>query len=303
MSIDTLGDLISAAVKAVGESSERSVQSSEGRIGPSDLGFCRQKALLMMRNVPQSDSSDIWKAQAGVAIHDYLRNALAQFFPDWTLDSAKVTATFPSGYTVTGTPDLVVPEYNIVIDHKTTDGFERVKKLGRTQSHRFQLATYALGCIQSGLLDGSQPVFMGNLYWDRSGRENEPLFMWEQYDPSLIDEVDEWIGDVVRANLSGEDTNRDIEPILCRRICSHFTACRGHLPTSEEPELITAPELVAAAELVFDGRSLQRVGRSQEDEGKDSLSGIDGVTDRFQIRHVEVNRKSGSFTRLDVTER
>lgn len=302
MSIDTLGPLLFAAVRAYGENLPRTKQSAAGILGPSSIGWCRQKALLMMRGIPESDSVGIWQATVGTAVHVPLEKAKEEYFPGWVTNT-RLTATLPSGYELSGTPDAVIPELNAVEDDKTVDGYERIHKYGQSQSNIYQLVIYALACIQAGLLDPTQPLYLVNVYWDRSGRNEEPLVLHTLYTDDLVQEVDDWITDVVQANLRGEDANRDIEPVICKRTCSHFTTCRGGLPVHDEKKVITAPELVGAAELVFDGRALQARGKQMEAEGKEELVDVDGVTDRFQIRHVIVNRKSGSYPRLDVIER
>ena len=48
---ERIGSLISSALKMYMDESPRSVQASEGILGPSDIGFCRQKAALMTKGV------------------------------------------------------------------------------------------------------------------------------------------------------------------------------------------------------------------------------------------------------------
>ena len=126
-----------------------------------------------------------------------------------------------------------------MVDDKTVDGLERVLKEGQSQANIYQLVIYALGLIQNGTLDASKPLWLVNMYWDRSGRNKEPLALATLFSYELVNMVDAWIGDVVYANVNGEDAERDVDAVVCRMVCSHFTACRGGLPTSEEPVLIT----------------------------------------------------------------
>ncbi len=299
--IATLGPLLAAGIKAYGEDSTRSRQSAEGKVGASNLGWCRQYSLLMLKGVEPTDSVNIWAAQVGTAIHEYIAKALKGFFPDWVIEGERLTATFPSGYTVPGTPDLIAPDYNAVVDVKSLDGFERITKLGPSQNNRFQRATYALAAIQAGLLDSNHPVFVANYYVDRSARNPEPYFLWEQFDVAVLEEADEWQSDVHYAHRQGEDASRDIDAVICARICDRFSACRGGLPMREEPRL-HGPELIAAAELVYEGRELAKRAKRMVDEGLDSLVGVDGVAGDLQIRHVQINGRNGSYTRCDVTD-
>lgn len=305
-----LGDLIAVAVKAYGEGSERSVQSAEGRLGPSDLGFCRMKALLMLKGTEQSDSTSIAAAQVGTAVHHYLADAIKAFFPQWIVDERRVTATFPSGAQVSGTPDIIAPEWNAIVDNKTVDGFEWVKREGTSQNHKFQRHTYALGAIQEGLLDESKPIWVCNLYWDRSGKEPEPYFTFEEFDPTLTDEIDSWIGDVTYARINEEEASRDIPAPVCEKICSYFSVCRGGLPTLEGGELIEDEERIAALRMYIESRDLEKQAAQRKREAQQHLLGTNGIGNvdgqRYQIRWTYVNPtrvesfdKQG-FDRMDV---
>lgn len=304
--IDILGPLVAAAIKAYSDGSSRSLQSAAGIIGPSDLGFCRQKATLMTRGVEQSDSKPTAAAQIGTAIHTYAGEALRAMFPHWIVDDHKVTATFPSGAQVSGTPDIIAPDYNALIDIKTVDGFAWVKREGTSLNHRYQRHTYALGAIQEGLLDDSKPLFVGNLYIDRSGKEPEPLLLIEPFDPSLTDEIDSWIGDVIYAAKHGEDASRDIPSPVCEKICEYFTVCRGGLEVHEGGEFIEDPDLKAAIRMYVEGRDMEKEGSKLKREASTRLAGVNGSDGEWQVRWVSVApttvqafEKQG-FDRLDV---
>lgn len=310
MSIDTAGVLIATALKGYGESSDRSMQSAAGIMGPSDLGFCRQKAALMTRGVEQSDSVSIAAAQIGTAVHVYTAEALKAYFPGWIIDERRVTATFPSGAEVSGTPDIIAPDLNAVIDVKTVDGFEWVKREGTSQNHRYQRHTYALGAMQEGLLDPHKPVYVGNLYIDRSGKEPEPYFVWEEFDHTLTDEIDSWIADVQYAVMNREDASRDIPAPICQRICSYYTACRGGLPMEEGGEAITDVTRVGAIRMYIEGRDMEKVGGKMKREAQAALLGtngtanIDGTT--MQVRWTHINEtdiaasRRAAYDRLDI---
>lgn len=298
--IRQLGALIEASIKAYGEDSPRSRQSNDGVIGMSDLGFCRQKALLMLKGVPKSDPDNINAAQIGTAIHAYYGEALRTMFPNWVVEAERLTATFPGGYQVPGTPDLIVPEYNALIDLKTVDGLQKVSKYGPSNSHRYQRFGYALAAIQAGILDGDKPVWVANYYIDRSAREGGPYFQFEKYDPLLADEISEWISDVVYAAKHGEDASRDIPSAVCKAICSHYSVCRGGLEVHDGNEIIDDPDTIALVDLVVKGKAMQKEGERMYDEGRLGLQGINGVTPTHQIRWVEVGSK-GSM-RLDIDE-
>ena len=301
--------LFSNALRDYMDGSARSIQSAEGILGPSDIGFCRQKATLMIKGVPQTDVVPKWSAAVGTAVHNYVEAALKQAYPDWLLgsiDHLEVTATLPSGAEIKGHPDVVVPASNAVLDIKTVDGFAWVKREGTSQQHKYQRHLYALGLIQSGILDVSKPVLVGNVYFDRSGKESEPYVVVEELDPTLTDEIDAWVTDVIYAVRNGEDASRDIPAAVCEKICTHFTACRGSLETHDGGELIEDAETVAAINMYVEGRDMAKEADQMKREAQSRLVGINGTDGRYQVRWVEVapsvvqSFEKDGYMRLDV---
>ena len=47
-----------------------------------------------------------------------------------------------------------------------------VRRNGTSDSHKYQRHLYALGAMQAGILDSGQTIWVGNLYFDRSGKEH-----------------------------------------------------------------------------------------------------------------------------------
>jgi hypothetical protein len=291
------------------DNSARTVQSDEGRLGPSDIGFCRQKAALMTRGVEATDSNPKWAAAVGTAVHNYVETALKSMFPTWlmgSIDDVTVTATLPSGATISGHPDIVIPEDNTVLDIKTVDGFQWIKREGTSQQHKYQRHLYAMGCIAAGLFDKTKPVYVGNVYFDRSGKEPVPMVFVEELDPTLTDEIDGWITDVIYAVTNKEDASRDIPSAVCEKICSHFTACRGGLQSNDEGDQIVDNDLVSAVEMYVEGRSMEKTAKQMKDEAVSILAGINGATQNWQVRWVNVQpsrvdsfEKQG-YSRLDI---
>ena len=306
---DKIKALFSNALREYMDGSARSIQSAEGILGPSDIGFCRQKATLMIKGVPQTDVVPKWSAAVGTAVHNYVEAALKETYPDWLLgsiDHLEVTATLPSGAEIKGHPDVVVPASNAVLDIKTVDGFQWVKREGTSQQHKYQRHLYALGLIQSGTLDPSKPVLVGNVYFDRSGKEAEPLVLVEEMDPTLTDEIDSWVTDVIYAVRNGEDASRDIPAAVCEKICSHFTACRGSLETHDGGEIIEDKETIAAINMYVEGRDLAKEADKMKREAQSRLVGINGTDGNYQVRWVEVaptvvqSFEKDGYQRLDV---
>lgn len=306
---DLLPGLQQALTKSIADYSyadPRSKQSRDGILGPSDLGFCRQKAVLTTRGVERTDQTNEASARIGTAIHRYLAEAFAAANQGWIADSEKVTATFPSGAVISGTPDLICPGDNAIIDVKTVDGFEWVKRNGTSLNHKYQRHAYALGAMQAGLLDWRDTVYVGNMYIDRSGKEPEPFFIIEEFDTSLTDEIDSWIQDVIYAVKNGEDASRDIASAVCEKICPFFTACRGGLEVHDGSEFIEDPTLVAAVDMYVEAREISNQADRMKKEAQQVLAGINGSTGTYQVRWVEIaptvvqSFEKAGYMRMDV---
>jgi len=300
--------LISGALKAHMDGSSRSKQAADGILGPSDIGFCRNKAALMTKGVAATDDPPKWAAAVGTALHNYIEAAIKEAHPDWlvgSIDGIRVTATLPSGAEISGHPDIVVPSANAVLDIKTVDGFQWIKREGTSLQHKYQRHLYAMGLIQGGILDDTKPVLVGNIYFDRSGKEPEPLVLVEDMDPTLTSEIDSWVQDVIYSVNQGEDASRDVPAAVCERICSHYTACRGGLETYEA-EFIDNPELLSAVDMYVQGRDMKKEGEAMQKAAQALLDGVNGSTGTYQVRWVDVQpttvesfEKTG-YRRMDV---
>ena len=305
---EKIQSLIAGALKDYMDGSSRSKQSADGILGPSDIGFCRNKAALMTKGVAATDSPPKWAAAVGTALHNYIEAAIKEAHPDWlvgSIDGIRVTASLPSGSEISGHPDIVVPSANAVLDIKTVDGFQWVKREGTSLQHKYQRHLYALGLIQAGILNDSQPVLVGNIYFDRSGKEPEPLVLVDEMDPTLTPEIDSWVQDVIYAVTHNEDASRDVAAAVCERICSHYTACRGGLETYES-EFIDNPELLSAVDMYVQGRDMKKEGEAMQKAAQAILDGVNGSTGTYQVRWVDVQpttvesfEKSG-YRRMDI---
>jgi len=282
-----IGSLLTTALKAHSDSTPRSVQSAEGRLGPSDIGWCRQKAALMTKGVEKTDSRSVAAASIGTAVHNYVFDALRPFFPDWLIEEVRVTATLPCGAVISGSPDIVIPTWNMVLDVKTVDGFEKIKRFGTSQNHKYQRHLYAMGAIADGLIDGEKTVYVGNVYVDRSGQETEPLVIIEEMDVLLTDEIDHWVSDVIYAVEHNEDASRDIAAPICESICEFYTVCRGDLPVSENA-FIDMPEVRDAVTMFVEAREQEAAAKKAKEQAKTVLSGLNGIANGYQIRTTTI---------------
>jgi hypothetical protein len=302
--IDYTG-IIANDIRDYGLNTPRSLQSRAGILGPSDLGWCRNSAALKTKGVPQSDDKSIWSAQVGTALHTYLGDVFKEKHPDWRLEQ-RITATFPSGVEISGNADVIAPDWNMLLDIKSKDGYDWEAKHGVSRANNYQTHTYALGALQSGLLDKDRPVLIGILYVDRSGREERPLLIVHEYDPTLIDEIDSWIEDVIYAVKTNEDAQRDIPAAVCNQICEFFTVCRGNLPVEEGQELITDADTKAAIRDMVESKRLTAEANKLSKAAKPRLYGINGTDGEWQVRWVTVGAtmiegyEREGYERLDV---
>jgi hypothetical protein len=277
--------IIATAMKAKSDTTPRTLQSRAGLIGPSDLGFCRNKAALMGRGIGQTDSKSTAPADIGTAIHHWVEDALRTAFPTWLIEE-RFSATFPCGAEVAGSADLAITEWNALLDIKTVDGFEKIKRFGPSLNHKMQRHTYALGAIQAGRLDDSQTVYVGNVYIDRSGVEPLPYVIYEEFDHAFTDEIDAWITDVIYAIQHDEAASQDIAAPICEKICEYYTACRGGLPIAE-PTLITDEETKNNIRLYIEGREMEKTGKKMKDEARVALADINGSDGEWTVRWTQ----------------
>ena len=284
--------MVDIAVRVGIENDPRTQHARSGKIGPSDIGFCRNKTALVIKEVGPTDASNPWAAAIGVAIHRHIEQFIKDVYGEtWIVEGDKVTATLPrAGAEISGTADLILPEYNLIIDIKTVDGLRKVQHYGPSQSHLYQRHLYAMGAIDAGILDPSKQVYVGNLYIDVSRGDPESAKVWvtiDEMDDSLTDEIDSWVEDVIYAVRYQEDASRDIAPAICERFCEFFTVCRGGLP-SQESEPLLDPEILQAVDMYVRGRDMAKEGEQMKKEAAQVLTGLNGSTGEWQVRTVEV---------------
>ena len=282
---------IALALAQHNNAAARTQQSRAGILGPSDIGFCRQKAVLVTRQVEPSDKVSKWSAMVGTAMHNYIESARKVQYPDWILgsiDDLTVTATLPSGAAISGHPDIVIPSQNTVLDIKTVDGFEWIKRQGASQSHKYQRHLYAMGCIEAGLFDTSKKVYVGNVYFDRSGKDPNFIVLADEFDPAMTSEVDAWVQDVIYAVKHNEDASRDVPAAVCERICEFFTVCRGGLEVHEGQDFIEDETLLSAVDMYIEAREAEKQAAKMKEAASAQLAGVNGSTGKWQVRWVEV---------------
>lgn len=319
-----LVELVCAATNAYDSDQPRSRQQ---QIGPSSIGFCRRQSVYTMMVEAPTDSVrpgiEHWPADVGTAIHEYMDKVFT-FVNDNQLrllqtdripqqvtfltgqQLGRITATLPNGDEITGTPDLAIPAWNMLVDVKTVNGLTKIKRDGVSQNHNWQRHLYALALVQQNILQDDGTLRVANLYFDRSGAESMPYAIVDEYDPTVFAPIQEWVEDVKYARLHGVDTaSQDIPAPVCERICEYFTLCRGALPDSDDGELITDPEKLDAVNMVLEAREMESEAKRLKNTAQIVLKDTSGSTGTHQVRWTQVNKNGytvepSSYLRLDI---
>ena len=136
------------------------------------------------------------------------------------------------------------------------------------------------------------------------------MFLIEEMDPTLTNEIDSWIGDVTYAVKNGEEAMRDIPAPVCQRICPYFTECRGNLPMSDGGDPIEDEERLSAVRMYLDGRDMEKEGGAMKREAQSILYGSSGIAvvdgKPIQVRWTHINYSTvnsfekAAYERLDV---
>lgn len=302
-----MATLTRTALRAWDMDRARSIQGRMGQIGPSSLGFCRQHALLTLKEVGPTDEDRVWPATIGTVVGEVAEAALRKVHPEWAYQYP-VSCTFRNGASLSGHADVVDLDTQTVWDVKTKDGLAAVRRSPWTQSYDFQTWTYVRGLQQEGVFDPDKPCYQGLIYLDRSGATDEPYCVVKEWLPTTENEIVAWIDDVIYAARTGEDAARDIPSPVCAQICERFTACRGVLEDSRGGGVWDDPMLVDAAlryrEIGLEMKELI----SERDEHRRTLTGVEGIVGPLQVRWTHVNGTfqpgfdKPPYDRIDVKE-
>ena len=255
-------------------------------LGPSELGTCREYIRNVLAGSPRQES-DSWPTAAvvGTLLGDYMESAAAEYLDAVT--QVPVTTTLPNGLVVSGHADMVFPERNVLADCKSKDGFANVLQEGPSLENKIQIALYALGLVQSGVLtEGAEAVL---IYVDRSGEEQtlrEHVLSWEEI-LNYVDVCVDRLNDVLEAQEhidAGEvefaRALRDKTPPFCyseRVLCPFRDLCwKGSdwVPN----EQITDPDIIATVERYRAARDDEKRAKDNRAWYKEQLRGVSGMT-------------------------
>lgn len=297
-----------SAIQNATNNTARSRQQQEFKLGVSNLGHCRQYAKLMTENVPFSDEVDKTASFFGTVAGDAIEAQLKIDHPDWIIQR-RVEVTFPNGTMVPGTADVVIPaEVGVsyeeflatgkpmqgVWDGKSKAELETIKKYGPDQQQIFQIHSYTKALIDEGILDPTEPIVIMDVFFDRSGRDVIPYGVAHLYHEDVIDQINEWINDVLYAVTNGEDASRDKPRDFCWKYCEYATACRGN--DTDTQGLIGDPEQVQLINQ-YKAASEEETTAKKKKEKLKALITAEGSTGEWNVRRIWMNEGEVHYTR------
>jgi len=173
----SLADDILAAMLTTENDKPRNQQI---KLGPSDLGGCREYLRNIMVGTPMQGDNE-WPAAAvvGTLVGDYMEQAVAANMG--AIVQKPITTLLPNGLTVSGTADMIFPDRNALADCKSKNGLAEVRRYGASLENKIQVSVYTLGCVQNGYLKEGATASL--IYLDRSGNEQklyEIELSWEE---------------------------------------------------------------------------------------------------------------------------
>ncbi|ALY10846.1 hypothetical protein WILDE_62 [Arthrobacter phage Wilde] len=318
------------AIQAASNGTDRSEQQREFKLGASNIGHCRQHAVLMIRQTPPSDERDVTAAFIGTVLGDAIEKQLKVMHPN-LLVQEEGHSTFLSGGGVDTHADLVIPwegsatvkefeeqearrekgedvPYKCVQgvwDLKSKDKLDYVKQYGPSQQQIFQLTQYVNAMIRKGLLNPDEPIWINDVYYDRSGAQPVPYTFGMWYDPDILIEIDQWVEDVKYAVINGQDASRDKAREWCWAYCEYATVCRGGDTDAEG--LIEDPEILSYINSYAAANERESSGKKEKDRLKKLIPPtLSGTTGTHTVRWVEVGPSEmkaytrAGFTKLDI---
>jgi hypothetical protein len=267
----------------------------------------------MMKQTPFSDKRDKTAAFFGTVAGAAIEAQLQIDHPDW-LFQQDLFFPLPSGGGTDAHPDIIIPFtaqdigagfYQGILDGKSKAELETIRKTGPSQQQIYQIHGYAKAAIEAGLLDPDHPIIVGDVFFDRSGKDVIPYAVMHLYSEDVITFIDEWVNDVKYAVMHNEDASRDMPREWCWSYCEYATACRGH--DTDVEGLLEDPDIIAAVAMYQEAAELKRQVRKKEAAYKRTLEGVSGSTGTHNIRwttvepvQVKAGTRSG-YRKLSIT--
>jgi hypothetical protein len=261
-------------------------RSKQLRLGPSDLGGCREYIRNIMVGSPQQGNGE-WPTAAvvGTLLGDHMEQVASESLG--ALTQVPVTTTLPNGLVVSGTADMVFPERNVLADLKSKVGLSDVRKEGPSLENCVQVSIYTLGLVQAGILDEGASASL--IYVDRGGTEQmlyEVTLDWERIEYFIQVCVDR-LADVVDAqeHIDKGDVEyaralRDKTPPFCyspKVMCPFRDLCWEGSEWAPN-ETIEDEDVVATVEAFVVARADHDSAGARRAQLREALRGVSGKT-------------------------
>jgi hypothetical protein len=262
-------------------------RSKQVRLGPSEIGGCREYMRNVMVGTPMQDNGRVWPVAAvvGTLLGTHIESVLAQRVG--ALTEVNVTTTLPNGLKINGHADIVLVKENAVVDAKSKDGFATVRREGPSLENLVQVSTYAVGLVQAGVLKPGCTAHL--IYVDRSGNEQtlvEVEMDWETI-LSHVDKAVERTNEVLEAQEHIDQGEveyardlRDKTPSFCyseKVLCPFRDACwRGSdwVP----PKMIEDPDLLHIISEFIQARDAEKEAGERRMVHRENLRDVNGMT-------------------------
>lgn len=257
------------------------------RLGPSELGGCREYIRNVMVGSPMQDE-DEWPTAAvvGTLLGEHLETVAEQYMG--ALTEVPVTATLPNGLKVSGHADIVLIEDNAVIDAKSKAGLATTRREGASLENLIQISVYTLGLVQAGVLTEGATAHL--IYVDRSGSDqsiHEVELDWDKIMYYIemcmmrLDEVVQVQEFIEQGDTQYVRTLRDKTPPYCyspKVMCPFRDLCWEGSEWKPEEADITDEETISNVEAYNQARDEVKTWMEIKDTLRDRLVGVGGMT-------------------------
>lgn len=278
-----LADRFLAALR---EHEEAKPRNKQVRLGPSELGGCREYIRNVMVGAPMQ-GSDEWPAAAvvGTLLGAHLEDVAEERMGAVT--EVPVTTTLPNGLKVSGHADIVLVEDNAVVDAKSKNRLYDVRREGPSLENLIQISVYALGLVQADVLSEGATAHL--IYMDRSGDDqtlHEVELDWERilmYVDACVDRLNEVVAiqDMIdEGHVEAARGLRDKTPPFCyspKVMCPFRDFCWKGSEWAPDEEIVDE-ETIRNVEVYDALRAEVKAATELKSQYRDKLVGVSGVT-------------------------
>ena len=296
-----LADRLLEALKAFETAKPRNQQV---RLGPSELGGCREYVRNVMVGSPMQDA-DEWPTAAvvGTLLGEHLEKVAEEYMG--ALTEVPVTATLPNGLKVSGHADIVLIEDNACVDAKSKDKLHTVMREGPSLENLIQISVYTVGLVQAGVLSEGATAHL--IYVDRSGEQqvlHEVELDWETI-LGFVDKCVDRLEEVVQVQdyIDQGDTQyartlRDKTPPFCyspKVMCPFRDLCwKGSEWVPDE--VIEDPEVIEAVHSYVTVRDEMKGLTEVKSDLRDQLMGVVGMTpDGYAVTWSGIGQRTALY--------